>query len=190
MSCAPIAVVFTARGAGTIVGDMQQAGISLRLADRGNLQAMAWVGGGYKHTVADHPLDLGRPHHAATVFDPDRRQLRLYLDGVLQGTPLAIEGVFKPSPYRMTLAADLTHYTGRPGPAPDHRFEGDIEEVRISQGARYTTNFKPQWRLASEKSTLLLYHFDEGRGTEAYDSSGNGLHGTIEKGRWVTRPVK
>ena len=133
-----IEAVFTARGRGTIVGDIQMAGVALVINANSGLESMVWCGDSYKAVHADRPIEFGRTYHVATVFDPDRRQLRLYLDGSLQAKALDVEGDFKPSPYVITVGADLTRYRGHPGPAPDHRFHGDIKEVRISQSAATT----------------------------------------------------
>ena len=71
-------------------------------------------------------------------------------------------------------------------------FAGVIDEVRISSWARYTSraknlkSFNPVDRFASDGRTLVLYHFDEGSGDLAKDSSGNGYDGTITAAKWVS----
>ncbi|MCA9122000.1 MAG: hypothetical protein H6822_11995 [Planctomycetaceae bacterium] len=64
-------------------------------------------------------------------------------------------------------------------------FCGQIDEVRVSTGARYHEDFKPEKRFDPDDETLALYHFDEGEGGQLTDSSGHGHHGKIFSGRWV-----
>jgi len=64
-------------------------------------------------------------------------------------------------------------------------FIGMIDEVRISNIARYDKDFTPQERLEPDQHTLALYHFDEGRGDVLHDTSGNGHHGKIVGAKWV-----
>ncbi len=67
----------------------------------------------------------------------------------------------------------------------EHEFHGTIDEVRISNIARYTEDFTPQRRFEPDEHTLALYHFDEGTGDVLEDSSGNGHHGKIVGAKWV-----
>ncbi len=63
--------------------------------------------------------------------------------------------------------------------------DGIIDEVRISNIARYDKDFTPTKRFSADKNTLALYHFDEGTGTVLKDSSGNGHDGKIVGAKWV-----
>lgn len=71
-------------------------------------------------------------------------------------------------------------------------FNGLIDEVRVSDIARYTSNFTPQTTpFEPDEYTKLLLHFDENgddpRNTgKAIDSSGNGNHGTITGAKYVS----
>lgn len=67
----------------------------------------------------------------------------------------------------------------------DRYFPGIIDEVRISNVARYTEDYKPTDRLEADEHTLALYHFDEGSGDVLKDSSGNSHHGKIVGAKWV-----
>jgi serine/threonine protein kinase len=63
-----------------------------------------------------------------------------------------------------------------------------IDEVRISSIARYTEDFTPSSptdRFEPDEHTVALYHFDEGEGRFALDSSGNEFHGEITGGEWI-----
>ena len=67
---------------------------------------------------------------------------------------------------------------------------GIIDEVRISNIARYTDDYTPTERFENDEHTLALYHFDSGQGDELLDSSGNGHHGTILGAEWVPQIAK
>ncbi len=68
-------------------------------------------------------------------------------------------------------------------------FEGTIDEVRISSVPRYDQDFAPEKRFEPDEQTVALYHFDEGDGITAKDSSGNKHHGKIQDARWVLAGV-
>ena len=63
-------------------------------------------------------------------------------------------------------------------------FTGYIDEVRVSNVARYpAADFDvPATELGADGDTVALYHFNEGSGDTAMDSSGNENHGTLEGG--------
>jgi len=71
-------------------------------------------------------------------------------------------------------------------------FRGQLDEIRISNKIRYTSNFTPQSTpFEPDANTKLLLHFDENgddpRNTgKAIDSSGNGNHGTITGAKYVS----
>ncbi|MGH2610391.1 MAG: hypothetical protein ACRDHF_15025, partial [Tepidiformaceae bacterium] len=58
---------------------------------------------------------------------------------------------------------------------------GTLDEVRISNVARYSTAFTPAGAFVPDANTMALWHFDEGTGQTTADASGNGntlLRGT------------
>ncbi|MBX9680208.1 MAG: hypothetical protein K2X38_15715 [Gemmataceae bacterium] len=65
------------------------------------------------------------------------------------------------------------------------KFQGMLDEIRISKTVRYTKDFAPQRRFEPDADTLALYHCDEGQGDKLIDSSGNGHHGKIIGAKWV-----
>ena len=55
-----------------------------------------------------------------------------------------------------------------------------VDELRISDAARYSGNFTPPaGRLVPDANTRGLWHFDEGMGHVAADASGGGSHGAL-----------
>jgi hypothetical protein len=60
--------------------------------------------------------------------------------------------------------------------------------VRISASVRYSADFQPAEHFESDDATLVLYHFDEGNGETAQDSSSYKRHGMIRGGECWIRP--
>ena len=61
-----------------------------------------------------------------------------------------------------------------------HFMLGRIDELRISAGQRYSTDFEVKnVGFVTDDDTVALYHFDENGGDEVIDASGNGHHGTF-----------
>jgi cysteine-rich repeat protein len=61
---------------------------------------------------------------------------------------------------------------------------GSIDELRISNTLRYVGAFTPERRFSADASTIALFHFDEGSGTTATDSSANALTATLVGTSW------
>lgn len=71
-------------------------------------------------------------------------------------------------------------------------YSGLIDEVHISNILRYNANFtRPTLPFLADTSTLGLYHFDEGSGTVAIDSSGQAspTNGEVQYGGTPAGPV-
>lgn len=68
-------------------------------------------------------------------------------------------------------------------------FRGVIDEVRISQSARYLEEFVPDKRLKADEATLALYHCGEELGTGLTDSSKHLHHGKVVATKWVRTTV-
>lgn len=65
---------------------------------------------------------------------------------------------------------------------PEAWFAGQIDEVRLSEGARYGAPFTPTRTLARDGTTLMLFHFDQEGAPAGADDSGREHHGwTIGK---------
>jgi len=115
--------------------------------------------------------ELGTWYHVAVSRQSDGT-LRYFVDGQLvniQGSSIAND-------------SDGQLSFGRAGDFSDEYFPGLLDEIRISDVARYTTAFTPQTRLTADADTIGLWNFDEGSGQIAGDSSGNGRDGTLNGG--------
>ena len=109
-------------------------------------------------------LSSGVWHHVAAV--DDGTQLRIYIDGVLDGS-LSI------SYYAATGTTNLFVGSGNWGGG---RINGKIDEVRLTAAALYNANFTPATKLMSGANTRGLWKFD---GVIDQDSSGNSNLGLV-----------
>lgn len=108
-------------------------------------------------------------HHIAGVFDG--QQVRLYLDGQLIKT-VQRSGKRGTNTFPLMIGADVDGNGN-----PTSYFDGQIDAVRLSSGARYTgEHFTPQRRPASDGDTLLLYNMDAFVGPWLFDESSRGVH--------------
>ena len=63
-------------------------------------------------------------------------------------------------------------------------FTGQLDELHISGTGRYTNNFEPITDLETGKSTLGLWHFNQGHGLQIIDASKDGSSGEIFGAKW------
>jgi eukaryotic-like serine/threonine-protein kinase len=133
---------------------------------------------GSRNVCTLQPITIHQPLHVAAVIKDDA--LRLFMDGKLQSSN-HLRG--KPSPLQSTFFLGAGRRTD--DAQLQNAFSGVVDELRISKVARYLDNFTPLSRLESDKDTLALFHFDEGKGDVLVDSSGNGHHGDIYNAQWV-----
>jgi serine/threonine protein kinase/formylglycine-generating enzyme required for sulfatase activity len=127
------------------------------------------------------PVEVAKTIHIAGVSD--KSGVRLYIDGENQdGRRTGDQGI-SPGEGVFYLGASQLK-----GSKPGRAFHGTIDEVRISNTARYTENFtppQPHERFTKDEHTLALYHCDEIPGGKLIDSSGNGHHGTVHNCKLV-----
>jgi hypothetical protein len=114
-------------------------------------------------------ISFGQWQHMAGVFDGS--QLRVYLNGQLVAAKNTTIG---PGSFAGSLLSVGGYQTGTAA-----MVQGQVDEVRVSAGALYTTNFTPAARLTVGPATRGLWKFDGG---VTQDSSGNGNHGTLHGG--------
>lgn len=170
--------------------------------------AEAWVRGQADLSYEDHPL-IELPGAFALTLDPDGlAQLTDgtatragasspfdWLDGELHhvaGTwdgstsTLWIDGAQLAFNSTVTYfgASSEVLYVGCQ-PREDVYHEGLIDEVRISDNARYTEDFAPpSGPFEVDANTLALFHFSEGDGDETADETGQWV-ASLEAVEWV-----
>ncbi len=117
----------------------------------------------YTTAIGSTTVTTNTWHHVAGVFDGS--QMRVYLDGVLDGSLSTTNG---PASGSSPLNIGKSTYTS-------YYFGGLIDEVRLSAAALYSANFTPG--LGPGSNTHAFWRFD---GQTANDFSGNANHGTLQ----------
>ncbi len=101
--------------------------------------------------------------HVAGSFDGQR--LRVFIDGVRYGEADVGSQTINP------CACELR--VGNAATTVGYFFYGDIDEVRVSRTARYTSNFsRPDAPPAADGDAIVVWHFDEGTGQSTADATG------------------
>ena len=122
-------------------------------------------------------LVLGKWYHVAGVYDGSIA--KIFVDGVEKASRVCSGSIgTSMNPLRIGIRESETFRDP---------FHGMIDELRISNVARYSSDFLPPMELVSDQHTAALWHFNEGSGNTVYGSSGNGNHGTIHGATWVER---
>ena len=139
-------------------------------ASKGQLDASIFLDGSYRSVRSDLPLKTNRWYHVAMVYKGD--ELVLYVDGKPQGRVQT-----KPSMKRKVNALPfiIGADTDNHGQANSF-FNGEIDEVRVSKGARYTEPFVPSRRCTPDENTLILLDCDQTVGPFLVDQGPQG-HG-------------
>lgn len=97
--------------------------------------------------IHENVASWGEKKHLAVTFDGEK--FSFYVDGVLIGTGNYIN---PPGSYRFYIGAQAASNT--------RRWQGTLDEVRLSDTCRYTENFTPAERFEVDENTLSLLHFD------------------------------
>jgi hypothetical protein len=146
-------------------------GYALRLSFDGHPKFYTLANGGVFDTIVGGTIVTpGVWHHIAGVFDPVQQQLRVYLDGVLDGSKTS---TFAPA------AGTGSVKIGARGDDAFYTFNGLIDEARITPAVVYSANFSPSSHSADIPGTAALWTFDD---QLVADYSGNGNHGTLVGG--------
>jgi hypothetical protein len=149
-------------------------------ASRGQLDASVFLGGSYKNVRPDLKLKTDRWYHVAMVYEGD--SLTLYVDG-------------KPEGHLSTKSSMKRKVNWLPfivGADPDARgransfFNGKIDEIRISRGARYSKPFEPKRRLTSDQDTVIFLDCDQVVGPFLIDRSPQGHYFRLNGGAHLT----
>ncbi len=122
-------------------------------------------------------INVGPWYHVA-ISKKANGERKMFINGKLVST-----NTNAPAPADSDGAGSI----GRSGSVNEGYFAGFIDEVRISDIARYQSNFSPPLsNLGEDANTVALWHFDEGYGQTTIDSSQNKLHGTLGKNETET----
>ncbi|NQT87646.1 protein kinase, partial [bacterium] len=122
------------------------------------------------HRVTRTVAAFGAWAHVALVFDDGARTL--FVDG---------------QPVDRSKASKNVGYDDQPLTVGAHKVEGNmmgfwngaIDEVRVTLGARYTKPFTPERQCRKDPRTQLLLRFEEGKGDKTRDLSPYGHHGQL-----------
>lgn len=114
-------------------------------------------------------------HHLAMV--KTSTALTVYFDGLKKETGATSGLAVTANISALVFGANL--YSG-------YYFNGLLDEVRISNTARYTGDFTPAFSFSPDASTIALWHFSEGSGSTVTDEIG-GYTGTLSNVTWDVR---
>gem|GEM_PF-6686468 len=132
---------------------------------------------GYSAGNAEAPAYVvpGKWAHVAGTLHG--RTLRVYYDGVLRDTQ-EIGALFVRGNYQGDL------HLGRAAWKDDYRYEGELDDVRLSRLARYVgaTAPKPTTLLPVDAATVAAWRFDEVAGTTLLDATSNHRDGAFLAG--------
>ena len=131
-------------------------------------RATWWVASTAGWRAAQHPTALlaNTWHHVAVTYDGTTA--RVFVNG-------------SPGP-AATIGAITQGPSFRIGGFPGYGFfNGDVDDVRISNVVRYTGTFTPpsSTSLTTDANTRAFYRFNEGSGQTTADASGNGYNLTL-----------
>ena len=144
-------------GAQNIVGRWGTLGTSgsyaLYLADGRPSLGISCDGMDFHPLMDTATLRADRWSHVAATFDAGAA--RVFVDGVSVG-----ESTFPcVDPNPLTTTPFQIAYDDPMGGDP---FLGQLDEVRLSSGVRYSADFEPAVSFEQDPTTLVLYHFDSG----------------------------
>jgi Concanavalin A-like lectin/glucanases superfamily/Calcineurin-like phosphoesterase len=140
------------------------------LSENGIPSFLAYLGDRYASATAKTPLIINQWSHLAGVYDGTK--LSLYVNGTLVDQVNAT-GFRQRNDLPLWIGAD-PNAAGE----PTRSWKGWIDEVRLSQGARYTQPFDPAHRHSPDPQTILLFHLDDLHATIVPDHSASQAHGT------------
>ncbi len=116
-------------------------------------------------------------HHIAVTRSATAGTLQIFIDGTLDNSQItSVTGNISYRDERITiwpndpfivLGAEKHDYDNSQYPS----YRGYLDELRISNTVRYTSNYTPVNRFSDDLNTVLLYHFDEGMGSLVRDSA-------------------
>jgi hypothetical protein len=135
---------------------------------------MGWWSHGATGGLSSTPIDTGTWFHLAGVREGTT--WTIYIDG-------GASHMVTTSSVHNGSGQDL--WVGGSGDAPEYSFDGAIDQLRISNIARYTSDFTPEDTLEDDGDVVMMWALDEATGSTATDSTANGNDGTISGAAWV-----
>lgn len=163
----------------TITGNYQSGTMQFLLRVDNN-KPVFWLdnGTGFKNVTGATTVPLNTWVHIAGVWDGSA--MRVYYNGVLDGTTAGIGGSFIGSTNPVRIGANLT----------SEAWTGKLDAVRIWKAARTPVEINADMSMCltgSEANLLALYNFEEGSGTTVADLTGHGYNGTfVSAPTWTT----
>ncbi len=142
-------------------------------------QFLLAVNGAPCGVTATSPIQMDTWMHVAATYDGS--VMRIYVNGVEEGTPLVVSGPISVNDRPVVLGRNIHQYY--------NGFSGRMDEVRVWNVARSGRQIKRYMnrRLAGNEEGLVGYwRFDEGTGGTTADATGHGNTGTIENAVWLT----
>jgi|GEM_PF-1650481 len=128
------------------------------------------LGGGFQFVDGTTAFPTNVWTHVAITVNDATDVATIYINGVADGTGTI-------TTHLSDLGSTVNNWLGK-SEFSDPYFNGQIEELRISNVLRYTANFTPPVaQFTSDANTVALYHFNEGSGQTTADASGHGFNG-------------
>ncbi|HNT28669.1 MAG TPA: LamG domain-containing protein, partial [bacterium] len=164
--------------------DTDQAAI-IRKGGTTSYPAYYLYGANYGVPYGGYYYSAGSFYSASGVTEPANGDW-YHVALVKNGTALTIFVDGEPSAATTAASASYANsenlfFGSRRSSTPSY-FDGLIDEIRISNVARYNSSFTPQQRFASDGNTIGLWHFEEGANNIAYNSAGDTLDGLLVGG--------
>lgn len=181
-----------------VFGDGDNGDFGIVLCNRRIVVGVQRVNLAHGGVAGNTIVDDGLWHHIAVTRQALSGGVWLYIDGILDA-----------SSNTSLSTGDISYRVGRSTMYPDdptlvfgaekHDFSGSLyykgklDEFRLSNIIRYTTNFTPPIQaFITDASTVALYHFNDGNGailTDVSGAPGGPSHGTIQYGGNPAGPV-